>query len=493
MTVDVRVAAPPGHGQVAHNVLMLSGSQVVTWALALAWTLVVPRAIGARGMGQLTTAYSITGVLTGLAGFGVTTLLVKEIARDRARGSSLLAAAFALQAASIAPVVALVAIYAGLGHFDHTQLQVLWLVAGSALLTMFGSRLEGSLQGVQRMDYVAYGRILSRTGVSALAIALVGLGFGVVSLAVMGALVTILVTGIQAYWVLSEFRVHWRPDLRAVRRLVVDAAPYGAGEVVAVIYLWVDAMLLALLAPSQVVGWYGAPTRLLGALLFVPVILSTAWLPGMSAKFKHDLPAYRESARAAVELTLILGLPIATGTLLIAPRIVNLFYGPGFGGAVPVLALLGACVPFMYSNVIAWCVLAASDRQLTWTKVMVVATVLNVVLNLALIPYFQASRGNGAIGAAAALLVTEVLMSIAALRLVGPLLAWPTALRLVRALIATALMAGVVWFAAPLGLLVQVGVGAASFLALALLLRVFSSDELRRVTLDALRARGVSS
>jgi len=471
---------------------MLAGSQTITWALALLWTLVVPRAIGARGMGQLTTAYSVTGVLTGIAGFGMTTLLVKEIARDRGRGSRLLGTSFVLQAGTVAPVLGLIAVYAGFGHFDHTQLAVLWVVACGSVLSMFGSRFEGSLQGIQRMDYVAYGRVLSRTGVSGLAIGLVGLGFGVIALAVLGAAVTGLVTAVQAFWVLREFRVRWCVSPRQLARLVAEAAPYGAGEVVAVIYLWLDAMLLALLAPSQVVGWYGAPTRLLGALLFVPVILSTAWLPRMAESFKHDRNSYRRSARAALELTLILGLPIAAGTLLVSSRVVALFYGPGFGGAVPVLSLLGASVPFIYSNVIAWSVLAAGDRQLVWTKIMAGATVLNVFLNLALIPYFQSRQGNGAIGSATSLFITELLMSVAALALVRDLLDRSTVQRVLRALTATGAMAAAVCLAGPLGLAVQIGLGAVSFLGVSLLLRVVTAGELRQVVATALSPRGVA-
>jgi O-antigen/teichoic acid export membrane protein len=492
MTVDVRADAHPVRSQVAQNVLMLAGSQAVTWALAVLWTLVVPRAIGARGIGQLTTAYSVTGVLTGLAGFGVTTLLVKGIARDRERGSLLLGTSLVLQAGAVLPVLALIAVYAGFGHFDRTELVVLWLVTAGSVLAMFGSRLEGSLQGIQRMDYVAYGRILSRTSVSAVAIALVGLGFGVIALAILGAAVTAVVTAVQAFWVLREFRLQWRVSLRQLGRLVAEAAPYGAGEVVAVIYLWVDAMLLALLAPSYVVGWYGAPTRLLGALLFVPVILSTAWLPRLAEQFKYDPRSYRQNGRAAIELTLILGLPIAAGTLMVASRVVGLFYGPGFGGAVPVLALLGASVPFIYSNVIAWAVLAAGDRQLAWTKVMAAATVLNILLNLALIPYFQSRQGNGAIGSATALLITEVLMSAAAVLLVRDLLDRSTVKRVLRALTATAAMAAVVWLTAVLGLAIQIGLGAVTFLAVALVLRVFTTSELRQVAADALKARGVA-
>ena len=40
------------------NIAVLAGGQLVTWALSLGWTLVVPRMIGPKGTGQLMAADS---------------------------------------------------------------------------------------------------------------------------------------------------------------------------------------------------------------------------------------------------------------------------------------------------------------------------------------------------------------------------------------------------------------------------------------------------
>ncbi|HEX6348738.1 MAG TPA: flippase [Candidatus Dormibacteraeota bacterium] len=493
MAAAVDVSARTDHGQAPRNVLTLAGGQAATWLLATVWIVFVPRAIGPVGMGDLTTAYSVTGVVTGIVGFGVTTFLVKEIARSRQRGLVLIPAALGLQLAVAVPAVLMVATYSRLGRFDGTLLAVLWIFSATALLEMTGARLEAAFQGIQRMEYVAAGRVLTRAGVTGLAIAIVSVGLGVVQLAWMSLLVTAAVTCVQVRWLLREFNLEWRVDLREVRRLAVAALPYGAGDIVAVTYLWVDSMLLALLTPTRVVGWYGAPTRLLGALLFVPVILSAAWLPRMADKFTTDRALYRVGARATLELTLVAAIPIATGTLIIAPDVVRLLYGDQFAPAAPVLAILALSIPFMYLNVAAWSVLVAADRQLTWIKLMAVATVVNVALNVLLIEVLQRRTGNGGIGSALALLTTEVLMAAGAVVLMRGLLTRGTASRVLRALAVSVLMAALVLAVRPLGLAAELLCGAGLFLAGALLLRVFTPAELRQAAGAALKARGAAA
>src|SRR5260370_36220597 len=76
-----------GRNRLFRNLGALGGSQVVTWAIALVWTLIVPRAVGPLGMGLLVLYWSVGGLLTTVAGMGTKTLLVREIAADGAQAA----------------------------------------------------------------------------------------------------------------------------------------------------------------------------------------------------------------------------------------------------------------------------------------------------------------------------------------------------------------------------------------------------------------------
>ena len=53
----------------------------------------------------------------------------------------------------------------------------------------------------------------------------------------------------------------------------------------------------------------------------------------------------------------------------------------------------------------------ARNQQVIWTKMMVLASIINPLINFFLIPYFQRTQGNGAIGASIAMVITELVLA----------------------------------------------------------------------------------
>ncbi|MBO0685919.1 MAG: polysaccharide biosynthesis C-terminal domain-containing protein, partial [Candidatus Dormibacteraeota bacterium] len=229
------------------------------------------------------------------------------------------------------------------------------------------------------------------------------------------------------------------------------------------------------------VGWYNVPTKLFSTLLVVPSILSVAFFPRLSRAFRAGVTGLTAEARPALEIVLILSLPVAVGTALVARQLIWVLYGAPFLPAAPVLSILALCLPPTYLNMMANQVLIAANRQIVWTKVMVAAAVFNPLLNLELIRAGQSLWGNGALGAALALLGTELGMAGAALVLMPRVLNRGSWLRLLRAAAATAGMAATVWFVSHRGLAVQVGAGVLVFAALGALFRVLTRGELTQL------------
>ena len=464
--------------KVARNMSALFGSQVTTWSMTLLWTLIVPRALGPEGMGLLVMAWSTSSLLTIVGGLSSKTLLVKEIAADPARGPRLLGAAMLVRTGSIIPCVALTFAYIRLGHFHGQEALVLAMAALIAISMLFLEPLQAGFQAIERMNYLAYGEVLNKGLATAAGILLVLLGFDGVALVagmvVAGGIVVLL----SALWIRPHFRIDWRIDLGAIRSLLTRSLSYLAFAFFYTFYLWVDSTMLILMAPTKVVGWYGVATKLFTTLLFVPMIIATVWLPRLAAAYSASPAKLRSAARTPIELVLTLMLPVSVGAALVAPSLIHVLYGPAYAPAVPALVLLAITLVPMSLNMIAYNVLVASNRQLIWTVALGGACVLNPVLNFILISATQSRLGNGAVGAAASLLVTEVVIAILAIVIIREFLDLRLLNRIVRGALATAGMALVVLLAAPGGLVAQVPAGAISLAALALLLRVVTTDEL---------------
>jgi O-antigen/teichoic acid export membrane protein len=142
--------------------------------------------------------------------------------------------------------------------------------------------------------------------------------------------------------------------------------------------------------------------------------------------------------------------------------------------------VLGLCIPPMYLNIILNQVLIAQKRQHLWTWAMLGATVVNPLFNFALISFTQDRYGNGAIGAALSLFLTEVLIVLAGVVMVGLGVFRGGTLR--RPLLATAAAAGGVCAgeaAGRLGTAASLAAAALVFAVLVWALRLAGPNELR--------------
>src|SRR5262249_61904673 len=100
-------------------------------------------------------------------------------------------------------------------------------------------------------------------------------------------------------------------------------------------YLWIDTVMLGLLVPPEVVGYYGVATKLFTTLMFVPFIVATAFLPRLAAAFEEGGQRLGAAARAPLELGAVLSLPGCVGAAVAAGDAIPMLYGPWVGGPPP--------------------------------------------------------------------------------------------------------------------------------------------------------------
>lgn len=479
------VDAGPGPGsrhtrsRLVRNMLMLFGGQVASWGFAVLWLFFVPRKLGPTAIGELVIATSVTAILGTFVTQGAGTLLTKEIAREPEVAGRLVGGAMVMRLACVVPAFLVTTLYAWLLHFSAEQTTLVWLATAGMLAAALSGALQAAFSGMERMEFIAYANVIGNGLTSILGIALILSGGKVVALMVLDVALTVIVLVLNVVWARRLLSIRWRGSIAVIPHIVRGGLSYWIGGLFFVTYLWIDSVLLSMMAPASVVGWYGAPTQLFTSVLMVSGVLGTAWFPRMAAAFKDGPRQLRDVARPAVEAVVVVSLPIAIGIVLTAKPLVQLLYGARFAGAAPVLVVLGLTVIPTFFNMIAYQVLLASNRQVGWIKVVALATVLNVVLNLVLVPRYQAA-GNGAVGAAVSLLTSEVFESVGAMLLLTWLVP-SLGSRVLRAAAATALMAGTVLLAAPLGLAAEIAAGVVGFCAFALVLRVASREEVAEV------------
>jgi len=477
VSAGTTASSAAGH-PIRRNVLVLFGGQATTWTMTLLWTLVVPRLLGPAGIGLITSVWAVAAIFSIMLGLGTENYLARELVAEPANSGRLVGSALVLRVVMTPLFVAGAIAFAHFAHYGSQARLVLWLATAATLFTILDDPLCSAFEARERMEYMAYSTVIEKSSQGLVGIVIVVIGFGAVGLTASWLAVSILVLLFGFRWMRPLMTIELRTSVRELTGLVRASAAYFASGVFYLIYLWIDSVMLSLMTRNEVVGWYAVPTKILGTLLFVPVVISTAWAPRLVRTFETSEDDLREAARSPLELVLILSLPLCALAALAAQPLIPLLYGHAFQNSVPVMVILGLTIVPMYANIIFAQILVSMRRQARLTWLLVAAALVNPALNFYFIRLTQHRYHNGAIGAAICMLLTELLIVSAEIMLVGRrFLGSASVFRVVRAAVASGGMWAVGYAARPLGWYVSLPLAGLAFVFLAWLLRVVGPTE----------------
>jgi PST family polysaccharide transporter len=192
------------------------------------------------------------------------------------------------------------------------------------------------------------------------------------------------------------------------RVAVRQSLPIFLAGLFSMLYFKGDTVLLRWLRTDEEVGAYGAAYKLFEGSQLLPAVLMSVAFPPL-ARARGDARRRRRWERLVAAALLVLG--VACGLALHAGRapIVLLLFGAGFQDAVPSLAILALGVPLMFLNLGLTHFLIARDLGSRTLGFAIGMLVLNVGVNLAVIPRW------GGPGAAGATVVTEAALTVCCL------------------------------------------------------------------------------
>ena len=203
------------------------------------------------------------------------------------------------------------------------------------------------------------------------------------------------------------------------RSVAREAAPFGAKLVFSTAIFRIDATLLSMMKGSGPVGQYGAAYRLLESTLFVPYAFEAAVYPYMARLSRTSSPTIGEVFTIGLKAMLVLMTPVGLIFLLYGGELLELLYGSEFAGAEAAIQWLGGAAALYGVAFLAGSLISAQGRIKTLAWATFWLLLVNVGLNLAIIPRWSLT------GAAAVTTITEALQTVVllgiALRITGRL------------------------------------------------------------------------
>ncbi|MFN8632733.1 MAG: oligosaccharide flippase family protein [Chloroflexota bacterium] len=448
----------------------------------LGFAVIMFRVLGAEGVG----AYTFAGVLTTyydiVVGWGLGTLITRDVAQDRAAAGRYLGNGVALRLLLWLGAVAVTALLTGpLGDpldISPPLALAIWLLVLGLLPSLLSGVVSALFMAHERMDTPAAVTVFSTISKVVLGLAALLLGWGYVGLAAVSIVTNVATLLLLA--ILYAVSVGWpRPsiDARIVWLLVGTSFPLMVNGLLNQLFFKIDVLLLKPLAGDLALGWYSTAYKLIDGLQVIPASFVIALFPLLARYAREDRARLARSTETGLKVLLALAFPIAVGTTLLADPIVLVIAGPGYlPESARALQVLIWYLPISFTNGLLQYVLISVNRQRTLTVAFAVGVAFNVLANLASIPRF------GYLGAAAVTVASELVLLAPFLWVarheVGSLALFRVAWR---PAIAALVMAVPVGLLAPWSTALAIAVGAAVYAASLLALRAVTAEEHREL------------
>jgi O-antigen/teichoic acid export membrane protein len=155
---------------------------------------------------------------------------------------------------------------------------------------------------------------------------------------------------------------------------------------------------------NEVVGWYNAAYRLIFIFISLYSVYMVSIFPIMSRFYETSKKSIKLVYERSFKFLLIISLPLAVFTTLMADKIILIIYGTGYIPSIIALQILIWSIVFMFVNNLSLNLLGSVNRPLVVAKIIASGAIINIILNILLIPKFSY------IGSSAATVITELVM-----------------------------------------------------------------------------------
>lgn len=397
-----------GHNRlriVVNNTLMSFGGQAITWVSTLALMMVYGRFLGANGFGELYLAITLAGLIGFPLEFGFNQQIIREVARYPQRAARYVSNALLLKIVLWALLCVALLIVVTLLHYSLVERLVIGLSGITLLVSSIGSAFSAMHTAVYRNVVPVTGSVIEKVLDALVAYLLLRfLHVDVIPIACVllaGALLNALW---QAAWFYQLEKPVFALDRATILELLRTSVPFLLYGALGVIYYRVDTVLLGVFDGATVVGLYGAGYKIFDTLTFLPGVIMAVVMYPMLARLSandgnansDDSRAYRKAVEKSTNFLLICGIPLATGLGVAAPAIVGaLYHHEEFAPTILVMEALAPGLVLLYINWVISTIIVTKRREKSQVWLAAAALVLNVSLNLLLIPRYHEVAAAG--------------------------------------------------------------------------------------------------
>jgi O-antigen/teichoic acid export membrane protein len=391
----------------AKNTAWLAIGEMVSRLIRAGLIIYAARVLGTEGYGVFSYALSLAALFTVFSDIGLSPLLTREIVKQPEKIKEYFSTSFILK---LILLLATVLITLTIAPFfikieaARSLIPIIVILIAFDSLRDFGFSLT---RAENRMETEAGLKIATNIAITALGVIVLTIRPETRNLAIAYAagsgIGLVLVIG--KLW--NQFKnalTYFKKEL--IKPILTAAWPFAIMGLLGGFMINIDTVILGWFKPSHELGLYAAAYRPVLLLYVIPGFLSISLFPIMSRFVqKNKAEEMKKILQKSLALVLGVALPIALGGLIVAKPFITLLFGSEYSAASLAFQILTFALLFVFPGTIIGNAIFAYDRQRIFIFSTAGGAILNIVLDILLIPPYSIA------GSAVATLISQIFIN----------------------------------------------------------------------------------
>lgn len=383
------------------NILRLSVGDFVAKTLNFLAFVYLARTLGVEGYGVLEFAISLLTYFLLFADGGLELWATREAASGadmRKLAARIVPLRLVLASGSFCVLLVLLFLLP-----DYPGLRTIMILFGLTLFVQ-AVNLKWVFMGQERMTRVATGLVIAQIVFASAIFLVVHSPRAIIWVPVLRLASDLAMAGYFAWLFVRAYgNLRLKFTLRNSGTALRPSLTLGTSHGLAALNYNFDTIVIGLLLGPVMAGLYNAAYKPVTVVLAMPTTYFIGLFPALSRAYAESHEAFREIATRSFGLAALGAVPFGIGAFFLAAPVIGFLFGPAYANAATVLQILSwSAVLVILRGTFRQSLNAAGKSGLD-LRCAAAAVLLNVILNLLLIPRY------GIIGAAVATLISEVL------------------------------------------------------------------------------------
>ena len=389
------------------NISWVTTSQVIVNLCAFLWTIAIARYLGVNDYGILSFAISFTVLLGMGTDIGMSTFATREISKDKSITHKFINNVIPfkiLLSIALFIVTALILILLG---YNKLTIEVALIISMETIFICMIKFIGGVFQAYENQKINSIGEMIAGILLLIFTLIVIMLDLGLIGVAISYALAYLIFLLHMAINMNKSFGIpKFEFDFKFWKDVAIKSIPFGLSIFFYTVYFSIDVVMIQFLSGDYATGIYNSAYKIVSVFAAFYVIYQYVIFPLMSKLYAENANLLKVSFEQSFKYSFLILLPLCIGVYFYSPYIIDLIYSNQYALASPAMQILIWTVVFLFINGVATSLLNSIGKEVSVTKIYLVAALFNIVLNYLTIPVWSY------IGASITTVLSEILILV---------------------------------------------------------------------------------